>query len=290
MNPPATIRFTKMHGIGNDYIYVDVRDQTVADPVALAREVSDRHFGIGGDGLILIGPSDTADASMRIFNADGSEAEMCGNGIRCVAKYARDHGLTDADDVRIETRAGVRTIRVAIENGRVVRARVDMGEPLLLRREIPVIGPADERCIDAPLRVGAEEIVATCVSMGNPHCIIFVSDVESIPLDVIGPQIERHEAFPERINVHFVQVRSRGEVRMRTWERGSGITLACGTGASAVCVAGALTGRTDRAVLVHLPGGDLDLEWAEDNRVFMTGPAAEVFTGEWPLAYARRQK
>ena len=283
MTDGCGIRFTKMHGIGNDYVYVNLFDESVPDPVSLAKAVSDRHLGVGADGLILIGPSETADVSMRIYNADGSEAEMCGNGVRCVAKYAYDHGLAGGDEVGVETGAGIKTIRVFVEDRRVVRACVDMGEPMLLRKEIPMGGPAEERCMDAPLTVNGEEFIITCVSMGNPHCVIFVNDVDSVPLERIGPAIENHKGtFPQRTNVHFVQVIARDEVRMRTWERGSGVTLACGTGASAVCVAGALTGRTARKILAHLPGGDLDLEWAESGRLFMTGPATEVFTGEWP--------
>jgi diaminopimelate epimerase len=245
--------------------------------------VSDRHFGIGSDGLILIGPSRIADVSMRMFNADGSESAMCGNGVRCVAKYAYDHRLAKGTTVRVETQAGVKEIQVYLQDGRVARARVDMGEPGLVHREIPMTGPAGERCINGTLSVDGRAFAITCVSMGNPHCVIFTPDVVSIPLEQIGPKIENHPMFPKRTNVHFVQVLGRGEVRMRTWERGSGITLACGTGASAVCVAGALTDRTDRSIVAHLPGGDLELEWAQNNRVFMTGPATEVFSGEWPL-------
>jgi diaminopimelate epimerase len=303
-----------MHGLGNDYVYVDLFQEKVSDPVALAIAVSDRHFGIGSDGLILIGPSRSADVSMRVFNADGSEAQMCGNGIRCVAKYAYEHKLARSEEVRVETAAGVKSVRVRVENGRVTSARVDMGEPRLLRRDIPMTGPANEQCVDAELVVhyyigpatiqqgpvevlGPHSVVvnciattrgvmvnffATCVSMGNPHCVIFVPDVQAVDLEHLGPAIERHEAFPEGTNVHFVQVVRPDEVIMRTWERGSGITLACGSGASAVCVAGALTGRTGRKLLAHLPGGDLELEFSADNRLFMTGPATEVFTGEWP--------
>lgn len=278
----APVRFTKMHGIGNDYVYVNLFEEKVPDPPALSVAVSDRHFGIGADGLILIGPSDKADVSMRIFNADGSEAQMCGNGVRCVAKFARDHGLAPRDEVRVETRAGVKTIQCVLQNSKVVRARVDMGVPRLLRREIPMTGPADERCVDAPLQVAGETYKITCVSMGNPHCVIFVPDVQAVALERIGPMIERHPSFPERINVHFVTVNGRKEVTMRTWERGSGITWACGTGASAVCVASSLTDRTDRAIRAHLPGGDLDLDWSPDGRLYMTGPATEVFTGVWP--------
>jgi len=277
------LRFTKMHGIGNDYVYVNLFEEDASDPASLAVAISDRHFGVGADGLILIGPSEEADVRMTVFNADGSEAEMCGNGARCVAKYARDRGLARGDIVRVETRAGVKTINVFQRDGRVVAAKVDMGEPGLLRREIPMTGAAERRCIGESLTVDGEEIEIACVSMGNPHCVIFVPDVEAVELERVGPAIENHEAFPRRTNVHFVQVLSSQEARMRTWERGSGVTLACGTGASAVCVAGALTGRTGRRLLVHLPGGDLDLEYADYGRVFMTGPAVEVFTGEWPM-------
>jgi len=278
------IRFTKMQGIGNDYVYVNLFEEKVPDPVRLSIAVSDRHFGIGADGLILIGPAKGADVSMRIFNADGSEAQMCGNGIRCVAKYAREHGLAKSDEVSVATNAGVKSVRVFMEGGKVVHARVNMGVPRLLRREIPMAGPAGERCIDAPLEAAGARFKVTAVSMGNPHCVIFTDDVGAIPLLTYGPAIERHPAFPERTNVHFVQVNNRGDVTMRTWERGSGITLACGTGASAVCVAGALTGRTERAIRAHLPGGDLDLEWAQNDDVFMTGAATESFTGVWPTA------
>ena len=277
------MRFTKMHGAGNDYVYVNTFDETVDDPSALAVKISDRHFGVGGDGLILIGPSRIADVRMRMFNADGSEAQMCGNGVRCVAKYAHDHGLSAADPLRVETAAGVKTIELALDaSGKVAAATVDMGEPILEPARIPVNVPRD-LVVDAPIRAGRQIYQMTCLSMGNPHAVMFVADVAAVPLEVVGPIIERNPLFPERINVHVVQVRSPGEVSMRTWERGSGVTLACGTGASAVCVAGVLTGRTGRDLLAHLPGGDLRLEWNEqDNHVYMTGPAIEVFTGDWP--------
>jgi diaminopimelate epimerase len=278
------MRFTKMHGIGNDYVYVSLFEEQVKDPAALARGVSDRHFGIGSDGLILIGPSASADVRMRIFNADGSEAEMCGNGIRCVAKFAYERGLCRKTDMSVETGAGVKTVRLVVESGAVVKVRVDMGIPRLRRFEIPMAGPSDERCADAPLRVCDREVLCTCVNMGNPHCVIFVEDVKTVDLARMGPAIENHLVFPQRTNAHFAQALGRGEVRMITWERGSGVTLACGTGASAVCVAGAITGRTNRRVLVHLPGGDLELDYGRDEHVHMTGPATEVFTGEWPEA------
>jgi len=276
------IRFTKMHGIGNDYVYVNLLEEKVADPSALAIAVSDRHFGVGADGLILIGPGEKGDVSMRIFNADGSEAEMCGNGIRCVAKYARDHGLAKGDEIKVETKAGLKTVRVFLENGVVTRARVDMGPPALERKNIPMTGPEDQTCIDARLDAQGNSFFVTCLSMGNPHCVIFVQEVETLSLELLGPMIENHPAFPRRTNVHFAQVINSAEVRIRTWERGSGITLACGTGAAAVAVAGYLTRRTGEKLLAHLPGGDLQLERGKNGHIYMTGPATEVFTGVWP--------
>jgi diaminopimelate epimerase len=295
------MKFTKMHGIGNDYVYVNGFAERVAEPARVARLVSDRHLGIGSDGLILIEPSDRADVRMRMFNADGSESEMCGNGVRCVAKYAFDHGLSQSNPMKVETGRGVLTLALAIEAGKVGQVTVNMGEPILELVKIPVnarwltpglreheydlafsavTDPDQEqsRSMDAT----QPPVTATFVSMGNPHAVMFVSDAAAVNLDYLGPLIERHVAFPRRINAHFVQVNSPAEVTMRTWERGSGITLACGTGACAVAVAGVLTGRTDRTILAHLPGGDLTLEWREsDNNVYMTGPATEVFSGEW---------
>ncbi len=274
------MRFTKMHGLGNDYVYVSLFDQSLAvDPARLAIIVSDRHFGVGADGLILIMPSDRADARMRMFNADGSEGEMCGNGVRCVAKYVYDHGITRNNPVTIETGRGVLTLELEVSGGRVERVRVDMGPPILEPSAIPTLL---EGCppLDAPLSIGDRAFPVTAVSMGNPHAVIHVPDVAGFPLETIGPQIERHPAFPRRVNVHFVEILSFNEVQMRTWERGSGITLACGTGACAVCVAGVLTGRTGRRIVARLPGGSLELEWpANDESVFMTGPATEVFSG-----------
>ena len=274
--------FTKMHGLGNDYVYVNCFTETVSDPPALARKISDRHFGVGGDGLILILPSDDADVRMRMFNADGSEAQMCGNGIRCVAKYAWEHGLTRANPLAVETLAGVKTIDLELgADDKVAAAVVDMGEPILEPPEIPVKIP-QKRIVELPIRTTTHAFNMTCVSMGNPHAVMYVKDVAAVPLEDVGPQIENHPLFPERVNAHFVQVHSDGEVTMRTWERGSGITLACGTGASAVCVAGVLAQKTARQILAHLPGGDLRLEWREaDNHVYMTGPATEVFSGTW---------
>ncbi len=276
-----------MHGIGNDYVYVNGFDQTVADPPAVARAVSDRHFAIGSDGLILILPSTKADVRMRMFNADGSEAEMCGNGIRCVAKYAFDHKLTKNNPMQVETSRGVSSLALQVSDGKVSQATVDMGEPILDLPNIPVdvekltaIGAANAFRVQLPHT--NESVEATFVSMGNPHAVIFVANAAKIQLERIGPMLENHPAFPRRINVHFVEVVSTKEVIMRTWERGSGITLACGTGACAVAVAGVLTSKTGRKVLAHLPGGDLSLEWREvDRHVYMTGPAVEVFSGEW---------
>jgi len=279
-----TMQFTKMQGLGNDYVYVDFRQEQVDDPAAVARAISDRHFGVGADGLILILPSDKADVRMRMFNADGSEGMMCGNGIRCVAKYSWDHGLSKANPMRVESAAGVKTIDLVVgDDGKVASATVDMGEPILDAADIPV-NMRQRRVIDVPIRTSKHAYsTMTCVSMGNPHAVIFVDDASAVPLEHVGPEIETNPLFPNRINVHFVQVHSAGEVTMRTWERGSGVTLACGTGASAVCVAGSLTGRTSREILAHLPGGDLHLAWKQDNNhVYMTGPAVEVFTGQWP--------
>ena len=276
------MRFTKMHGIGNDYVHVDCFEQDVPDPAATAVAVSDRHFGVGGDGLILVLPSTEADVRMRMFNADGGEAEMCGNGIRCVAKYAYDHGRSKANPMRVETAAGIKQIELTIgPDGKVAAATVDMGAPVLEPDRIPVKVP-QKQAVSVTLRTASRAFQMTCVSMGNPHAVMFVDDVHAVPLETLGPEIEHHPLFPERVNVHFAEVHSPTELTMRTWERGSGITLACGTGASAVCVAAALTHRTGRRITAHLPGGDLKLHWRqEDDHVLMTGPAAEVFTGEW---------
>ncbi|MBV8268493.1 MAG: diaminopimelate epimerase [Planctomycetaceae bacterium] len=277
------MKFTKMHGIGNDYVYVSTFDQEApVDPARLAIAMSDRHFGIGSDGLILIGPSERADARMRMFNADGSESEMCGNGVRCVAKYIHDHGIAPRPRVTVETGRGVLTLDLELEAGRARRVRVDMGVPILRGVDIPTTLPGDPP-VDLPVRVEGHSLAVTAVSMGNPHAVAFVEDVAHFPVEALGPALEHHPAFPRRVNAHFVEVLGPGEVRMRTWERGSGITLACGTGACAVVVAGVLTGRTGPNVLAHLPGGDLELEWPGIGQsVFMTGPAAEVFSGEWP--------
>lgn len=290
------MRFTKMHGLGNDYVYVNCFEEDIADPAALARAVSDRHRGIGGDGLILIGPSQTADVRMRIFNADGSEAEMCGNGIRCVAKYTYEHGLARArgaitvpgrqpfpTSLNIETGNGILTVGLAVnESNQVSKVCVNMGQPILSPQKIPV-KLAGEKVVDRPIEILGRELLMTCVSMGNPHAVFFCDDVRSVELEKLGPAIENHSLFPKRANVHFVQIDKPTEFTMRTWERGSGITMACGTGACASGVAAALTGRQERLCTAHLPGGDLELNWCEqDNCVYMTGPAVEVFEGVWP--------
>ncbi|MCX7701073.1 MAG: diaminopimelate epimerase [Gemmataceae bacterium] len=277
------MRFTKMHGLGNDYIYLDcVRGPMPRDPAALARAMSDRHFGVGGDGLVLICPSAKADAQMRMFNADGSEAEMCGNGLRCVAKFVHDHGIAVKPKLTIETGRGVLSVDLEIHQGKVERVTVDMGEPILQGSDIPTTLPGNPPK-DAPLTINGSTWAWTCVSMGNPHAVTFVDQLTDEMVHGVGPKVERHTAFPRRTNVEFVQVLSPDEVRMRVWERGSGETLACGTGACASVVAGCLTGRLNRRSTVHLLGGDLVIEWNEkDNHVYMTGPAVEVFTGEWP--------
>jgi len=275
------MKFTKMHGLGNDYVYVDAARETVADPVALARAMSDRHTGVGADGLILIVPSDRADVRMVMYNADGSRAEMCGNGIRCVAKYAVDHGLCDRLDLAIETDAGVKRVWCQLRDSLVDSVRVDMGVPSLAARDLPA-AVEPERMVDYPMHVGPHEFNVTGVSMGNPHAVAFVDELHRIDLVEVGPLMERAGLFPNRINVHFVRVDNENHVTVRTWERGSGATRACGTGACAVCVAGAVTGRTRRAVTAELPGGALLIEWADDDHVYMTGLAVEVFQGEWP--------
>jgi diaminopimelate epimerase len=276
------MQFTKMQGAGNDYIYVNCfRETPPRDLAALSRAISDRHFGVGGDGLILICPSERADARMRMFNADGSEAEMCGNGVRCVAKYVYDHGIAKKPVLKIETGRGVLTLELEVANDKVRQVRVDMGEPILEAARIPTT-LAGNPPTDVPLP--GHGLRVTCVSMGNPHCVAFVGEITDELVLGVGPKIEKNAAFPRRTNVEFVRVNRKDDVAMRVWERGSGETLACGTGACAVCVAGALTGRTERRVTVHLTGGDLLLHWSEaDNHVYMTGPAVEVFSGEWTV-------
>jgi diaminopimelate epimerase len=276
------MRFTKMHGCGNDYIYVDCfREPMPHNPAGVSRAISDRHFGVGSDGLILICPSDKADARMRMFNADGSEAEMCGNGVRCVAKYVYDHWLVRKPTLTVETGRGVLALDLEINGGVVRQVRVDMGEPILEAERVPTTLPGSP-VVNVPLDVAGQQFAVTCVSMGNPHCVIYVPEITDVLVLGVGPQIEKHPAFPWRTNVEVVRMNLPDDVTMRVWERGSGETLACGTGACAVAVAGVLTGRTARKITVHLTGGDLLLEWSErDNHMYMTGPAVEVFSGEW---------
>lgn len=275
----ATLPFVKMHGIGNDYVYVDCFAHRVPDPAALAQRVSPRRTAIGSDGLILICPSDVADARMEMYNADGSRGAMCGNGIRCVGKYVADHGLSSRNPLRVETDSGIKVLQLTRQGGAVVSVAVDMGEPILDGPRIPVA--AEGRVIDAPLDVGGQTHRVTCVSMGNPHCVVFADDVERLDLERIGPQFEHHPFFPQRVNTEFVRVESPIRLRMRVWERGSGETAACGTGACAALVAAVLTGRAERHAQVRLNGGDLDIEWRPgDGHVIMTGPAEEAFRGE----------
>lgn len=277
------MRFVKMQGCGNDYIYLDcVRAKPPRDPLALARAISDRHFGVGADGLILICPSEKADARMRMFNADGSEAEMCGNGLRCVAKFVHDHGIAAKPRLSIETGRGVLAVELEVHQGKVERVTVDMGEPILQASDIPTTLPGNPP-VDAPLTVDGTTLKFTCVSMGNPHAVTFVDEITDRHVHGLGPLVEKHAAFPRKTNVEFIKVNRPDDATMRVWERGSGETLACGTGACASAVAGVLTGRLARKVTMHLLGGDLELRWAEsDNHVYMTGPAVEVFSGEWP--------
>ena len=277
------MKFTKMHGCGNDYVYVNLFEEQIENPAKVSIAVSDRHFGIGSDGLITIGPSEIADFRMRIYNADGSEAEMCGNGIRCVAKYVYDHKLTDKTEITVETGAGVKTLQLTVEDDKVTLVRVDMGEPILTPDEIPVVADGD-RVVDEPIVVDDKEWRMTCVSMGNPHAVVFVDDVAHFELEKYGPLFENHVRFPKRTNTEFVQIISRNEAIMRVWERGSAETWACGTGTCATVMACILNGLTDNDVLVHLRGGDLRIVYDEkSNHVFMTGPATEVFEGEIQL-------
>lgn len=277
------MKFTKMQGLGNDYVYVNCLKEKIADPPELARKISDRHFGVGSDGLIMINPSDKADFEMEMYNADGSRAEMCGNGIRCVAKYVYDYGLTDKTYISVETLAGIKYLDLTVEDGKVRLVKVDMGQPILEPEKIPVASKGS-RVVDEPLLVDGKEYRMTCVSMGNPHAVIFVDeDVKNLPLEKIGPSFENHICFPKRVNTEFVRVIDRHTAEMRVWERGSGETLACGTGTCAVAVACVLNGLTEDAITVHLLGGDLYIEWdREKNTVYMTGPAEAVFDGEWP--------
>ena len=286
------MKFTKMHGCGNDYVYVDCTKEVIPNISETAIRVSDRHFGIGSDGLILIKASDVADFEMDMYNADGSRGKMCGNGIRCVAKYVYDHGLTDKTTITVNTLSGIKTLQLTIEDGKVSKVRVDMGEPELIPAQVPVkasvLGLADDRreaIVAEPLEIKGRSYDITCVSMGNPHCITFIEeDVRDFPLEEVGPVFENHELFPERVNTEFINVIDKDHLRMRVWERGSGETLACGTGACAVAVASYLNGFTGRSVDIELLGGHLEVVYDEKtNHVFMTGPATEVFSGEIDL-------
>lgn len=276
------MKFTKMQGIGNDYVYINCLQETIENPSELAKKISDRHYGVGSDGLIMINPSDKADFEMEMYNADGSRGEMCGNGIRCVAKYVYDYGLTDKTSISVETLAGIKYLDLTVEDGKVVLVKVDMGKPMLRPEEVPVVSEKEE-VIDEPITVDGQEYRMTCVSMGNPHAVVFIDqDVKEFPLETVGVKFENHERFPKRVNTEFVNVLDRHTAQMRVWERGSGETLACGTGACAVAVACALNGLTEDEVTVKLLGGDLQIKWdREKNTVYMTGPAEVVFDGEW---------
>lgn len=274
------MKFTKMQGIGNDYVYVNCFEETVENPAAVSEFVSDRHFGIGSDGLVLIMKSDCADFRMRMFNADGSEAEMCGNATRCVGKYVYDNGLTDKTDITLETKAGIKYLKLFTENGKVTRVTVNMGEPILTPQLIPVDYTGEE-FINKVISVDGTEYAITCVSMGNPHAVVYMDDIENLDIETLGPKFELHQIFPKRTNTEFVKVIDKNTIEMRVWERGAGETLACGTGACAVLVASVLNGKCERKSTVRLIGGELTIEWREDdNCVYMTGPAEKVFDGE----------
>lgn len=274
------MKFTKMHGCGNDYIYVNLFDEKVERPEEVAVKVSDRHFGIGSDGMILIGPSEIADFSMRMFNADGSEGAMCGNGVRCVAKYVYDYGLTNQTHISLETKAGIKYLDMELSEGKVVLVKVNMGAPILEAAKIPV-SISKENVIDEPILIQGKEYRFTAVSMGNPHAVVMVEDTASLEIEKIGPAFEHHPYFPDRVNTEFVQILSPDEINMRVWERGSGETLACGTGTCAAVVACVLAGKTKEEVTVHLLGGDLHIHYdRKEDTVWMTGPATTVFDGE----------
>lgn len=275
------MKFTKMHGCGNDYVYVNCLEETVHDPERVAKIVSDRHFGIGSDGLILIQKSEVADFRMSMYNADGSEGKMCGNGVRCIAKYVYDHGMTDKKTITLETRGGIKVLNLTLgEDGLVSQVEVDMGKPILKPELIPVALPGDI-IISEPVEVNGRSYDITCVSMGNPHAVVFVKDTDTIDIEKLGPSFEKHPVFPDRVNTEFVQVINEHTIKMRVWERGAGETLACGTGACASVVACFLNGMTEDTVLVHLRGGDLKIHYDHDEkRVMMTGPAVTVFQGE----------
>jgi len=275
------VKFTKMHGIGNDYVYVNCFKEEVTHPEEIAKFVSDRHFGVGADGLILIKPSQTADFEMETYNADGSRGEMCGNGIRCVAKYVYDYGLTNQTNISVETLAGMKYLDMTVENGKVALVKVNMGAPEIEAAKIPVL-TEEKQALNLPLEIEGKIYQATCISMGNPHCVIFMEeDIRNLNLEKIGPQFEHHSYFPKRINTEFVNILDKNTLRMRVWERGSGETLACGTGACAIAVAAILKNSVEHNVKVQLLGGDLQIAWEGDHApVYMTGPAVTVFDGE----------
>lgn len=277
------MKFTKMQGIGNDYVYVNCLTEKIDQPFEVAKLVSDRHFGIGSDGLILIKPSDVADFKMEMYNADGSQGEMCGNGIRCVAKYVYDYKLTDKTSITVETLAGIKQLELTIEDGKAALIKVNMGSPELNPSNIPVVADG-EQVVNEPIEVEGKTYQMTCVSMGNPHAVVYMEDVKNLDLEKIGPGFENHKRFPKRINTEFARIIDRKNIEMRVWERGSGETLACGTGACATAVASILNGLTDNQVTLHLLGGDLMIEWdREENKVYMTGSAEVVFEGEIKL-------
>ncbi|HMM20410.1 MAG TPA: diaminopimelate epimerase [Selenomonadales bacterium] len=277
------MKFTKWQGAGNDFVIVNGFQETVGDYAKAAIEVCDRHFGVGADGLVFVLPSDTADFRMRIFNSDGSEAEMCGNVTRCVARYVYEHGLTDKTKITLETLAGPIKPELLMDGGNVTGVRVDVGTPGFLRKEVPMTGNPEEEARNIPVEVDGRTYVGTGVSVGNPHFVIFVDDINTVDLPVVGPKLETHPLFPRKANIEFVQVLSKTELRMRVWERGAGITMACGTGSSATLAAAVVNGKAERRAALHLDGGDLSIEWGSDNHLYMTGPAVEVFRGEYLL-------
>lgn len=280
VNHLLMIRFTKMHGAGNDYIYINCIDHCIEAPEKLAIEMSDRHYGAGSDGLVLILPSTTCDFRMRMFNPDGSEAEMCGNASRCVGKYVYDKRLTDKKEITLETNAGIKRLSLFVSDGYVKSVKVDMGEPVLNGKDIPVDCDS-EKIISYPIEVNEKKINVTCVSMGNPHAVIFCNEITDEDINVTGRLIEKHPFFPKKTNVEFCKINDRNNITMRVWERGTGETLACGTGACASLVAAVLNGLADRKATLHLSGGDLQIEWGNDNHIYMTGPAVTVYEGEW---------
>ena len=275
------MKFTKWQGCGNDFLLIDCREKELADYGAFAKKSCDRHFGVGGDGVLVILNSDKADFRMRIFNADGSEAEMCGNGIRCFARYLYDNHITDKKKFTVETGAGILVPEIVEKDGVVTGVRVDMGEPVLEADKIPMAGYGNRRVVNEPVEVAGRKWNITGVSMGNPHCVVFVDDIKTTPIEEVGPIFEVQERYPKKTNTEFVQVLDRQHMRMRVWERGAAITLACGTGACATLTAAVLNGKTDRRAEITLDGGKLDIEWSEkDNHIYMTGPAVQVFAGE----------